>query len=337
MNATWSCLVVLMALSMPANSGTSDSAVSDPKRFALELLQRYSPHGFAIVTTYENLPTEIVVPGGRLRFSKTDFGTYIRGVSTLDVATSLNTVVHEICHGYTHARALADADLHGGKSRAFYSDRGEPVIVGTTRVFRTREMASRVPPSLRSMRYEQYIASDSVLLGAQTDGVYGLLDEWNAYYQGTRTAVDLEAFFREALPAKPEVWLKYFQEVYGTDYAYVEFKYFILEYLRYAKDQAPEIYRGIRDNAAFKAVYNRVDRDFAELIRRQESLTTELFAFLSRHGMSAWWDGDWIRIRQSSSDVIRGVGTFRDEYRRFAAALEAPELIEIHRDIANGI
>ncbi|AVX40812.1 Copper amine oxidase N-terminal domain-containing protein (plasmid) [Carboxydocella thermautotrophica] len=218
------------------------------------ILQKYCPDGNYIVNEYEKAVND-----------KSQFKNYIEPGN---VAGSINTIVHELNHGFTYKMPykLLGKESYYNRYSAFYISNKEIILVKHTPVFNSLEIAKDIPQNLRTYRFGLYILNNDNTpnLGSQIEGIYGLLDEFNAYYQGTKAAYELyNYYFSKYIDNKT---FDYFKGVYGTYTAYAEFKFFILKYLLYAKKYYPNIYNDIINNKEFKLAFNKIDKLYFDLI-----------------------------------------------------------------------
>lgn len=287
---------------------------------ALTLLRRYSPIGYHLIQGYESCPDQYI------RGRRLDFMAYVTGDTVEEIAASLNTAVHEICHAYAGAAGYAlaaDRNLPVGSRgcMAVYTGTAT-IVVGYTPTFPTREIAQGFPDELKTLRYSTYVYPAEPNLATQVLGVYGLLDEFAAYYHGTRTAVDLFGFYRDEAAQTPENWLRFMGGVNSTFYAYLEFKLYILRYLRCAHDVYPELYWGIIGNHQFKEAFISIDRSFAQLMQRYFALKTEVQELLRRQGHSVSEDGEYFfvtegRLRTAQPNYMKVYRLLESELARY--------------------
>ncbi len=333
-------LTIIGALLLMTVGAASLLADPSPRRLVLDTLKSYSPTGYHIVAAYDGAPEEITMAGSRLQMSKTDFMTYVRGAAMPEMASWLNVTVHEMCHGYTGRMAyhLAPerkiAIYPGDRYLAFYIGGDEDVLVRITRVFPSKEMARDFPAGIRTFRFATYVDSPRSNMGTQVNGVYGLLDELNAYYHGTRTALDLLPFYKKQSRQDAQLWRAFFNQVNGTYYAHLEFKLFILRYLIYAEKTHPEIYREIMGNDGFRKAFIAIDANFAALNEEYARSREDIFRFLKTRGIEAREEGKYLYLK--SGNATMGMGNFtdtldllarelaKDEYRDMVAMLGAP-------------
>lgn len=88
-------------------------------------------------------------------------------------------------HETTHMVQANMRNNHGGRVNAFYLLDGKGVILKEPGIAK-RLVQKFVPPSLRQSRYETYVSGQT----AWDDCPLYLVDEWNAYINGTMVAVD---------------------------------------------------------------------------------------------------------------------------------------------------
>lgn len=296
------------------------------------LLRTYSPTGFHIIDTYVKAPKTYKFGSSTITTGKTDFMTWVEGTTSREIVKSLNTVVHETCHGYTgllgymHMKDGGD-EGHWGKVDYYYVGGDEGILVYETKTFPSREMADTFTEKQKTFRFKTYITSKETSQGTQVSGIYGLLDELNAYYHGTKVSFDLLPFYEERMPDSPEGWLQYFQEVNGTYYAHLEFKLYIAKYLLYAREEHPDVYEGIMSNDAFRRAFARIDKNYSELIRDFFAVKIKIADKLRSRGFEVSEDDRFVWIGKHGSK--KGRGHFLDTYRVLEAELGNEELIDI--------
>ena len=328
-------VIIACAMACVPTMARADDSLS-PRRLALKLLQQYSPSGYYIISQYAAARTSFTCESGSVSVSKTDFSSYLRGTAPAQIAESLNTAVHEICHGYTGLLAYPAKEAAGigacasGTYFSYYIGGTESILVKQTPVFPTREMAASIPARMHTLRFPTYVLA-SGNLGAQVNGIYGLLDELNAYYHGTKTAFDLLTFYRTEMPQTPETWLAFFTGVNGTYYAYGEFTYYISMYLRHAKANHPAQYREIVANESLKNAYAKIDRNYRDLIAAYVAAKKDILAELARQGYSVSEDSKLLWIGKNGSR--QGRGNFLDVHTRLMDELAKDE----HRTMLNAL
>jgi hypothetical protein len=232
-NAFLKALLLLAAIASASQAG--DKAFLRQK--TLEILDACSPDGSRIVRL--GLKLEKYSASG-------DFTTLITGNDERACATSINTVVHEENHGlHTFMGREVLKEKYGRFSDAYYKydyyymKDGQFTLMKKTPTFPSRELVPSIPNRLRTYRFADYIKLQST----QNTGIFGLVDEFNSYTQGTRAAFDLLSYY-EKKGAQAD-WHDYFTGVNSTYYGCLEFKFYILKYLMFAKKAHPDIYNTI--------------------------------------------------------------------------------------------
>ena len=277
------------------------------------LLARYSPSGHGIVSTVETLPEKVVMgngwevtinPGMR-------FDDFLGDGAPENTVRYITTGVHEVTHSYATWMAfklLADqGGVYGDGALAIPAD-GDPTVVPITALFLTAQMDATFPADARTFRYGEYVTPDDPSLGTQVYGIYGLLDELAAYYQDSKTTLDLWPWVRDEAPAEGRVVLNYLVLLDDLPVPLAEFELYILHYLVHAKDHEPEIYDAIVGNQAFRDAFNAVRDGYTALVARAAELEPAVYAFAQGRGV----------------DVERQAGTILLDGRPLSSADRAP-------------
>lgn len=226
----------------------------------------------------------------------------------------INTAVHELCHSYS----FYEGDF--GNEAIYIGDK-QSIIVDYTPVFSSRETASSVPEELRTFRYD-YIAGDDEKLSSQVNGPYGLLNELTAYYWGTNTSVKLFDYYKTQSPTIDE-WFDCITAATSSYYAYAEFRFFILHYLLYARDNHPEVYQDILSNDNFRLAFTTIDKKFEKLVEQMFSGIEEIKEIVSRSGVSVKESNDTLWFGNS------GYGIFTEDYHLLMSEMEKSEYQEM--------
>jgi hypothetical protein len=218
----------------------------------LALLDRYDPDGAWILRHGQN--------------ANHSWRDYVAGSSTFNEARNrLELVVHESLHiftaetGKSYSRAPVPHDDRTQYNRLFhiYIGGGAFITVPLTNVYDTAEMADTIPEALRTVRYDEYVSSEAhPLQSSRSDGVYGLLNEYVSYCWQLNNHTKLIRFRGESIALQ-----------WGSYLNYMEFRYYILSYLLYAREHYPEIYEEIMGNAAFCRAFTTIDGLFAGFVQ----------------------------------------------------------------------
>ncbi|MEX0596415.1 MAG: hypothetical protein WD512_07925, partial [Candidatus Paceibacterota bacterium] len=147
------------------------------------------------------------------------------------------------------------------------------IKVKHTSTFKSRKIVKIIPDSCKTFRFDLYIDTKSNHV-TQHYGIYGLLDEFLAYYKGVKAKYDFKSTINDSI---------YFAGIVTSEMqAYYEFKYYIISYLIYAEDNHSRKFNRIINNNDFKEVFEYVDSNFAILVNK----------FISDGGTISWEDKD---------------------------------------------
>jgi len=249
-------------------------------------------------------------------------------------ANNLESAVHEMCHLYS----LVNGN-NGGT--AIYLGSGKSINVKNTAVFPTNEITPTIPENLKTYRYETYIGGHSQYVSANDGGIHGLLNEFTAYYFGTKTAYNLYNYYLStvrnmSLDTKIDAWSRYLGLIDSTHYAYAEFRYYMLKYLLYAKEKHPDIYNGIMANKEFKIAFNTIEQEYYNLIQLYFNRIDEFVKFLQDSGCKVWEEDGKIMIKYSTeggSTITRSKSLSTNVYHMLMDEMNKPEYQEIIKEL----
>lgn len=302
------------------NTHTTGSAM---EKTTWRLLSVYSAEGYTILDETVTAPSTY---GGASVSGDVNFTQWIDGTSERDVVKSINTVVHEMCHGYAgklYIKALMEKGLTpDGTYTAYYLGNGEMRLVKHTEGFTTDKIHSVFPKKLMTPRYETYVYPSSPSMGSQQHGVYGLLDELHAYYAGTKAAFDFYNYYKEK-DDTAEGWNEYVTNYYATYYAYLEFKSYILYYMLYAKQKQPAVYDEILGNEDYLYALRKTDENWTNLINDFKKTREAIFKDLQSRGIAVNEEGEFTYFGN------KGTGNFSNVYNTFLEGLKDKKIQEI--------
>lgn len=244
-----------------------------------------------------------------------DFTEYLSGsTDERSLLQAVNTVVHEECHEITNSRGLQILkNIFGRIYNKFYnyhyfyiSDRCS-VLIKISDTFPSREMAHTFPEHLRTFRFT-YITAKDERQSTQVLGIYGLLDEFNAYYQGTRAALDLLPYYKSK--GATANWNDYFQNVNVTLYGCYEFKFYILKYLIYARSYHNDIFQEIQKNYSFIRAFMEIDKMIKKLEKEYSGNKSGIYSLLESYGYEI--EEDPAKLSFKKGRYISTYSTFQD-------------------------
>jgi hypothetical protein len=282
----------------PTMTFTNEPESPEPEDPLLRLLWKYSPDAFYLFQRCAGIPSVIQLgsapPPGLLSGVETgsQSGQYtfdqwwrqwITAREYFDQVEDLPTAVHETNHLYTSAYAMLRLKqvmrsfqdllvwspdhkrLDAVQFHAHYLDRIRTLFINVYDTFPTREIAERIPVNMRTDRYKLYVTGTS---STQSEGIFGLLDEYHAYYWSLRTAYDLYDYYRLELPQTAATWLAYTRAQAGDFPSWSEFRYWILTYLLFARDVHPRVYEQVLHDERFRTAFTEIDDLFIDLQKR---------------------------------------------------------------------
>ncbi len=323
---------VLMVVSLLAVMGTMRTSLANAapllhrRTFALSVLKRYSPQGFYIVHTYEHTPWSYRLGDHSIQFGKANFMDFVPGHTRLSVITALGTAVHESTHNFS--RKLSWLLLSKSK-RPWISSLAVPIRIGEiclvrlTPWFPSAEIAPLIPNAVRDLRFSTYVSPSNPDQSTQQIGIYGLLDEFNAYYHGTHTAVDLYGYFAHRAATSPADWLAWIQSVEPVISARGQFKIFILASLIWARQHHPARYAGFLANHEAVQAFLKTDAGWVRLLSRYKKLKARLVAHLRREGQKVSEGARFFTIGTC------GVGTARQSVTACRKVLDSPRFVRM--------
>jgi hypothetical protein len=137
-----------------------------------------------------------------------------------------------------------------------------------SKLFQSRKLSNVIPENLKTFRYDTYIESKSDNQSTQSSGVIGLMEEFNAYYHGSKVIFDLLPVYKEEL-GNNFLWAWSSDFTSNAD-AFYEFDFFIKEYLMYSKTNNLELYEELKKDENFKSIYKNIRSRFQNLITQYE-------------------------------------------------------------------
>ena len=295
-----------------------------------ELLERNNPDARYFMTSLYNLPTEINLGNIQITLSEpTDFMEYIDDYDTEGILDEIGTAVHESCHGYESMKVF-DYITSGEIAYEFEDNYSvyflasdEEYVVKHTKTFPSREFADEVPEKYRTLRYKTYINSPVQNLGTQQKGIYGLMDEWTAYYNGFKTTVLNFPEYEKLAQRNAGKYLKYIEHAASNKVAYFEFKYYILHYLYFARANYRDVYNEVIHNQEFIKSYIAVDQAYAKIIRDYEERIMLIKKNVESRGDSFSYDGESVWIGNN------GIGTFSEDEEALKQAIAGVKYLKI--------
>lgn len=188
-----------------------------------------------------------------------------------DVGTRLKhfpTIVHEDYHSFNH-HINGDHHAEAASERLFWLNDSISIRVPKFEVFNSRVISAYIPYEMREKvpSYNTYLLdSYQYEHDAQRNGIFGIMEEFAAYYQGAKAYIELFEYYQDSCPLEEgEMWAYYL--INASDiYAYYEFQLFISWYLQIAKQKHPEVYENIMASQELRVLYTLIDLQYIKVI-----------------------------------------------------------------------
>jgi len=242
------------------------------------LLEQHHPDGLWLLGQLKTLPLKVQTgTDSSISWKAVDpVAMYVRRPDLESMLFDLVTLMHEGSHIY-HSRAgrteAAAQQLLTNPQQDFFNYWLTPktqFLVRADSVFPAREIAALLPNTVHTDRLSVYITTSDSSMGTQTSGLFGLIDEWVAYYQGLRTEAALLEVVSTQLDRLPEserqAWWVFASRMSSGHLAYFEFKLYILAYLYHAQTQYPQIYQALSANPMLKQVLAELNQAYQTLL-----------------------------------------------------------------------
>ena len=265
--------------------------------------------------TYEGIQRilDTCDPDGALMFRYDPEGAFGWISPEQGMTEAMDTAIHETYHGFSYD--------FGWHATTYYLGNGYYLVVPETEIYLSEEMTVLIPAENRTFRFNTYVGEGSDL-SSNLRGIYGLLDEFNAYQMGMNYATDMFDYYC-AQKSSLDSWSEYINSCENNRQAYAEFRYYILTYLLYAKEHYPAIYEGLMENEKLRYAFTIVEANFAEDIAQYE-------ADLNRLAKGEIPGTGKIRVDdQYVWFGNRGTGRFTAEYKKLMAAMSTPAYTEM--------
>lgn len=224
------------------------------KKYYLNLSGRYaSPYKTILEHSYCGPDCFTTYVGGRLTEWNHD-------TSAAVLFEDYHSIVHESVHGYNFSKSKIDGNH-------YLVEPGIEISLNSISVFRSCEIRKVIAIGADDQisRYDTYV-SESSSVSANRDGIYGLLDEFSAYNNGTRCCV-LGA--ETAMQKHDTILAERFIEAIDRNFeAYYEFSLFITWYLKTAELYYPETYEALQADTNIRTAYTLLDQSYSETISR---------------------------------------------------------------------
>jgi hypothetical protein len=239
--------------------------------WAFSELRKYGQVEYSVISEYQNLPesfsmdTELGSMSSYKTFTEFDF---FDSTDKIELLGEVPIAVHEVNHGLTNGKAFTECNRRGlqglNNNYYFFTPSGNEILVRSDlRFFPTGRIIPLIPQDKRSFRFDTYVEGHT---STQTDGLLGLLDEFNSYAHSLATVLMLKKSYLEFPGMELSHYISWRQDMHSYVQSYYEFKYFLLQYLLYAKNNESILYAGIKKSPDLMLAISTINSDFLKLI-----------------------------------------------------------------------
>lgn len=244
------------------------------EQWVMSTLQQYAPTSYYIVHQYK-------LNGSSISFDNRSISSGMSHMEFCDMSSkrrflsTISTTVHETTHALDSQIPFMFAKqgiykMDNSDNEGFILDQNYKTAYTfpKSKLFQSRKLSTVIPQNLRTFRYDTYIESKSDNQSTQRSGVIGLMEEFNAYYQGSKVIFDLLPIYKDEL-GNNFLWAWSSDFTSNAD-AFYEFDFFIKEYLMYSKTNNLELYEELKKDENFKSIYKNIRSRFQNLITQYE-------------------------------------------------------------------
>ncbi len=239
-----------------------------------------------------------------LMATKFNSSKYCAGNSVVDVLNAFPTIVHETYH---HHNYEANNDP---TKRVYFVNRRNSITINRFPVFNSSELKDFVHPEYQKalFRFGEYINSDNQDMDSQKNGIFGIMEEYAAYYQDILAYQEMYGYLRKNVPDEnTQVWVDYLIKNSNVLVAGYEFELFISWYLQFAQQNHPEVYTAIITNDDFKKLYTMLHDGHTNAVNKhlsnQETILTSLGNKVVRSGDFVKVAGDKYFYKLPNNDI----------------------------------
>ncbi len=217
----------------------------------MHFLSNNSSSGTCVMSIFLNdCPHEFLVDGELV--DSEGWMMHVYNNPLLDSTVASSFLIHESMH------SISDQVNELNMESFILVDCEQSWVVPITETFPTIDIVDGIPNENKTLRFNTYVESSNNI---QVKGVYGLLEEFAAYYQGSKTMLEIgESLNQIDIPTKAKIYSN------NSVIPYFEFKYWILTYLIYAETNHPNKFDLIMNNVEFLQSFKLLNDRYMDLV-----------------------------------------------------------------------
>ena len=233
------------------------------KDYVVAFCQQYAPSYVSLIQSSYSSPNNwTVYVGGELQ--PNDFNAQNKE----DLINEFESIIHES----THHKNSFNGFLIDPSTYLVLTDQENQIA---DKFFNSDliEKVVSVEAQEQLFRYKTYVSKQSKV-GANVQGIVGLMDEYSAYQNGCSAA--LIAYDNALKNKDTTLAITFFKAALATHYAYYEFNIFIGAYVKYARLYNSEVYHQIIKLATLKRAYSLNTQRFLNSLQIIQTAQTRL-------------------------------------------------------------
>lgn len=308
--------------------------------------EKHSPDTWQMLMKYEMLPTSEKAPshGGSTISSQKPVTTfhYLEGRSHLELLASMRVNVHELAHAYFRHNTYSYArnknmllDWEKVQGYIYITPRTQHFVSYPKKVlFPSKRLTKVIPPHLITFRHDTYIDGNT---STQSQGIIGLLDEFHAYYLGSKYNFDMLEAYKQAAGSETKGLCEWARNTMSSMTAFYEFDFFIREYLLYLLQQDEATYLLLRDTGEFRDAYATIYSHFDKLTKNYYALIQKEMEQINTQDLAEIWIKDeHLWVRENNSRRSSGTPIYGEDRKILLPVLKSDRYKKIKLDFLGG-
>lgn len=214
------------------------------------------------------------------------FDQWVSGKKESELIKDYATVIHELYHH--------NCIFTSNGEKRYIINKDITIDVPLTNVYKSTELNKIMRKGQQDsiVRYALYVGGKNEFLSIKTNlintneknmissiqhGIYGMLEEFAAYYYGANASFQLYPFYAKEKSWKEPYETYDFKHLATSDaIAYLEFRIFMANYLLYAQKEYPEVYKALYANKPLRVAYTLLTDKFSQLYEQIAILTKDI-------------------------------------------------------------
>jgi hypothetical protein len=224
----------------------------------MDLAERFiSSSSFRELLNYDEIKTFITSAYGNIRYGP----------------EGITTFIHESSHVYDNIKSAGM-----GRALYYWSDSGHLLHVNiNSNFFATDSILSLLPKSVVDKPLTQaYVLCNNNCM-SRAYGIYGLLEEFNAYSLQPRSLVEMFEFFDTCVYTNTtSFWEGYLKCKYDSERNFYYFTVYFSAYLQFAVSKCKLFHDQLVNDAIFRDTFYQIYKKYTDALTNLDSLETKV-------------------------------------------------------------